>query len=53
MPASPARENRGQRSTLTSIGTYRTQNATVIASPPAIHSTPWRWPNRPETGAIR
>src|SRR5580704_5660801 len=24
-----------------------------MASPPAIHSTPCRWPNRPDTGAMR
>src|SRR5579859_2562958 len=29
------------------------QKATVMTSPPAIHSTPWRWPNRLDTGAIR
>ena len=30
-----------------------TQKAAVMARPPAIHATPWWWPNSAETGWIR
>ena len=30
-----------------------TQKATVMARPPAIHATPWSWPNSSATGEIR